>query len=178
MKLKQCSLCNKYTDAPYKLTEAQADGSAKSFYACPACAEARLGGSAIDLSRVSTAEELLDLILKAELPPRATPPCGCGLTEAEFDRDGRFGCAACYVHFSAKMTELVFPYHKAQDHVGKKPKAHWLDPVLSDPVAKQKLLKLRYAKALELEQYERAAEIKGELDELTSRTPPQTSAGQ
>ncbi len=73
----------------------------------------------------------------------------------------------CYSFFKKKMKELVFPYHGASRHAGKRPKANYVETLMCDPVEREKILKLRYAKALELEQYEKAAEIKKELDGLS-----------
>ena len=64
------------------------------------------------------------------------------------------------------MKDLVFPFHQARFHEGKKPKRHYIDSLMQDPVEKEKILKLRYAKALELENYEQAKIIKEQLAEL------------
>ena len=64
------------------------------------------------------------------------------------------------------MKEQVFPFHGACEHVGKRPKRSQEDKWMSDPVEKEKVLKLRLARAVEVEDYERAAELKKQLAEM------------
>jgi protein-arginine kinase activator protein McsA len=45
-----------------------------------------------------------------------------------------------------------------------------------DPEEKMKLLKLRYAKAIELEEYEKAAEVNKEIEQLLIQSPPSSSS--
>jgi protein-arginine kinase activator protein McsA len=69
------------------------------------------------------------------------------------------------------IDKVVCPYHKADHHVGKHPKHAVVKQTEKDPVEKMKLLKLQLAKAIELEEYERAAEINTEIKQLTASFP-------
>ena len=93
------------------------------------------------------------------------------MTLEEFNTHGRFGCADCYLHFEIIMEELVYPYHKAKAHVGKRPKRQLAEKLENDPVEKLKLLKLRYAKALELEEYEKLADLLKEIEDVKVLLP-------
>lgn len=179
MAIKKCFQCNKFTYTPYHVTEITKE-KVYTYDLCKKCGEhiTEVGNKEqkVDLSHIKTPEELLDFMaeglksLMSKEEPK--PPCpGCGLTIEEFDMKGRFGCSKCYEHFTERMEQLVFPYHKANQHVGKRLKKL---PTTIDE--KRKLLKLKMAKAIELEEYEKAAEIKIELDSLLD--PPPSSVDQ
>jgi protein arginine kinase activator len=180
MAIKQCFQCKKITYVPFHITDVLSDGSVHSYDICGKCGEnlspPKEKKETLDLSHITTPEQLLEFIAGQIKPTKSPgPPCPqCGLTPAEFDKTGKFGCPACYDHFTEKLTELVFPYHKADSHVGKIPKSY-LRQKAEDPVEKLKLLKLRMAQAIELEKYELAAEIKKELNELAPK--PEASSG-
>ena len=120
-----------------------------------------------DLSHIKTPEELLQFLeSSASKINDPVPPCKCGLTEAEFDKTGKFGCCQCYTHFMGKMESLVFPFHGAKKHIGKYPKKQTQEKWVSNDEEKLKLLKLQYAKALELEQYEKLTDLKQMINEI------------
>lgn len=184
MTIKKCFQCNKFTHTPIHVTEISKDKSVYTYDLCKKCGNKLMDAEKtekIDLSHIKTPEQLLDFMaagIQSMLPKEPPkPPCpGCGLTIEEFDTKGRFGCAKCYGHFTERMEQLVFPYHKANSHVGKIPKKYMSDLCNSSVEEKRKLLKLKMAKAIELEEYENAAQIKIELQAL--ETPPSSSEGQ
>lgn len=183
MKIKKCFFCKKITHTPIQITEIKDDGAVETIYSCQKCREAWWDDDtksmkpvptpppAVDVTHITTAEDLLAFIAGCSLKS-GKEPCGCGMTEREFDANGRFGCPACYTHFSEKVEQLVLPYHKGREHNGKRPTRGIIEALMADPVEKEKILKLRYAKALELEEYEKCAELKKELD-LLKPPPPQ-----
>lgn len=194
IELKKCFYCTKLKFCPVKLTEIKDDGTVANCDVCQKCADLHLEKKEaepkpkmqavvapdavikkknVDVSHIKTPQELLSFLMGTPSPgsPDAIPPCECGTTEAEFDQTGRFGCPKCYTHFEAKMSEQVFPFHGASEHVGKKPKRSREEMWMSDPVEKEKVLKLRLAKAVEVEDYERAAELKKQLAEMRPSEP-------
>jgi len=180
--LKKCFQCNKITYTPFHVTEIAKD---KTFYAydlCKLCGEDLMNiPQKTDLTHITTPEQLLNFISGSVLAGQKdkTLPCnGCGLTIDEFNVNGRFGCAACYTHFTEKMEKLVFPCHAANCHVGKFPKKQLEVFWNSTPEEKIKLLKIRLAKAVELEEYEKAAEIKVELEDVLSKIQPSSFVDQ
>jgi len=176
MMISQCFFCNKTTYTPYRITEIT-DGTVESYRMCKKCGDEFMSDFKkpepkkeveLDLSHIKTPEELLGFIQNMREGLDELPPCeGCGLTLKEFDKHGRFGCPKCYEHFEQRMEELVYPFHKAREHVGKRPKHQIEKEIEQDPVEKLKLLKLRYAKALELEEYEKCGDLKKQIDELS-----------
>lgn len=173
MKISKCFFCNKIRHLTYHITEIN-KGIAESYEMCKSCADAYLGNKetaskTLSLNDVETWEQLLNFIsdFGAEsVSPDTKPPCECGLTELEFETVGRFGCEKCYSHFKEKIEELVYPYHKANFHDGKKPKRYMKELLENDIVEKTKVLKLKLAKAIELEDFEKAKIIQHELSDL------------
>ena len=174
MALKKCFKCNKVSYAPYRVTEITKEKKINSYDLCKKCGDAivnidKKSEISIELSQVKTPEQLFDFICGVKQLKKKSdkPPCPqCGFTIEDFDKTGRFGCQTCYNHFTEKMEELVYPYHKANSHVGKMPKKYWADKCNSSVEEKTKLLKLQLAKAIELEEYEKASQIKLEIRQL------------
>jgi protein arginine kinase activator len=88
----------------------------------------------------------------------------CGVTWAEFRQSGLFGCANDYQTFEKDLTPLLQRAHEgATHHVGKVPTRRGGTGV---PMKRQvDLTKLRkeLAKAVEAEEYERAAKIRDQI---------------
>lgn len=182
MAIKKCFQCNKFTYTPIHVTEISKDKSVYTYDLCKKCGTPLMNiekTQKIDLSHIETPEQLLEFMSGINLAQKevSKPPCpGCGLTIETFDKNGRFGCAKCYEHFTERMEQLVFPYHKANSHVGKIPKKYIHDLCNSSIEEKIKLLKLQLAKAIELEEYEKATQFKTELENL--QNPPSFSEDQ
>lgn len=188
MPLKKCFICNKTTATPYSITDVTSDSKVLSYECCKACGDKLMSEALkshqtktekLDLTHLQTPEQLLEFItgMQKELESVLKPPCpNCGLTAIELDKHGRFGCPKCYEHFTEIMDQLVYPYHKAKEHVGKIPKNYVQRICESNVEEKVKFLKLKLAQAIELEKFEQAAEIKRELSALQG--PATSSEGQ
>lgn len=99
-----------------------------------------------------TAEEL------AELDQRECPVCG--ITFYEFRQHGRLGCPHDYTFFEDELEPLILNIHGKTEHTGKTPKKTRLS---AD--AQTRLIRLRrdMKDAIEVEDYERASEIRDEI---------------
>jgi protein arginine kinase activator len=113
---------------------------------------------------------------KDERPSKRPEPakrCGsCGLSFTEFRNKGLLGCADCYRHFEPALTPLLQRSHEGgATHLGKVPSraGEALD-------RQQRLSELRrqLAEAVELEKYEKAAELRDEIRTI-ERGPAETS---
>jgi protein arginine kinase activator len=174
--IEKCFFCDKVTYTPFHVTDIAKDGDVSSYAMCEKCGSEYLKDvyepnmkkpEKTDLSHIKTPEELLQFLTDAQKVYDPVPPCECGLTEKEFDRTGKFGCPKCYDHFDGKMESLVYPWHGAREHTGKIPRRQMQELWENDPVEKLKLLKLRYAKALELEEYEKLEGLQKEIDDIS-----------
>lgn len=84
----------------------------------------------------------------------------CGMTLAEFQKGGRFGCAEDYEAFREHIMPLIEKIHDTSQHVGKVPAR------AREDVRRQKLLRQLQAdlrRAVEREEYERAAELRDRI---------------
>jgi protein arginine kinase activator len=74
----------------------------------------------------SPANALLELLSSLSTPRARTHPArcqSCQMSFAEFKNRGRFGCPACYGHFTAQLKGLIPRIHAgAYRHRGKTPK--------------------------------------------------------
>lgn len=142
------------------------DNEVTTFHLCEECAiekglEPNLDAGAFPLtdllaqmgqSREETGEE----------PSRA---CGfCGLELEELKKIGRVGCSHCYVAFEAHLRGLLRRLHGSTQHIGKL----YLPP---DPTAAERRdrlenLRRRLERAVSLEDFERAAQIRDEIRSL------------
>lgn len=97
----------------------------------------------------------------------------CGSSLEDINKSGRLGCPGCYDSF---REELVPVLHRCQGenlvHIGKKP--HDYEKIIEakeeklDIKERIRLLKLKMAKAIEVENYEVAGVLKKKIEELSS----------
>lgn len=97
----------------------------------------------------------------------------CGLTYEDFKKIGRLGCGECYTAFKEALLPLLKRIHGSTQHCGKVPKK--LTKVAKAPKvsAKQKdeLQELReqLQKAIQIEEFEKAAEIRDKIREIEKK---------
>ena len=88
----------------------------------------------------------------------------CGLMFAAFRETGRLGCPHCYETFEAHLRRLLRRVHGGTKHVGK----IYLppDPTVSEIEKQMEALRRRLNRAVEAEDFERAAELRDEIRSL------------
>ena len=88
----------------------------------------------------------------------------CGLTFAAFRETGRLGCPHCYETFEAHLRRLLRRVHGGTKHVGKV----YLppDPTVSEIEKQMEGLRRRLNRAVEAEDFERAAELRDQIRSL------------
>jgi protein arginine kinase activator len=101
--------------------------------------------------------------------PESTDPSGtecsfCGLTFKDFRDTGRLGCPHCYQTFGTHLQKLLRRIHGGVRHVGKV----YLppDPSASDMEKRLEALRRKLHRAVETEDFERAAELRDEIRSL------------
>lgn len=87
----------------------------------------------------------------------------CGMTIDEFLKLGKLGCANCYTSFEEKLNPLIRRLQGSVEHNGKVP-----DRVARTASTNRKIEKLKELlnKAIEREEYEKAAELRDEIKSL------------
>jgi protein arginine kinase activator len=106
-----------------------------------------------------TAEEL------AQLDQQACPVCG--ITFHDFRSQGRLGCPHDYIAFEAQLGPLLMNIHGENEHVGKIPKHH---PQGSEKRTQLIRLRREMAAAVAEENYERAKELRDEIQRIENGT--------
>ncbi|NLY55805.1 MAG: hypothetical protein GX058_04760 [Firmicutes bacterium] len=96
------------------------------------------------------------------LVPDETSCTNCGLTYNRFRQSGRFGCARCYDAFDEELDQLLRRIQAGTLHKGKTPHQDAQVSKLSELERLQAELK----KAVEVEDYERAAELRDAIQAL------------
>jgi protein arginine kinase activator len=157
----KCDNCNK--TATVHLTEIK-HGKKIEKHLCEQCAAQNEG---LPVKSHTPINELLTNFVMAHsgLQKEVGHACeSCGITWAEFRQGGLFGCANDYQVFEKDLTPLLQRAHEgATHHVGKVPTRRGGSGV---PMKRQvDLTKLRkeLAKAVEAEDYERAAKLRDQI---------------
>ncbi len=158
----ECENCH---NAPAKvhMTEIVSDDEKRERHLCEECAE-KLGLTVKNYSIT----ELLAGIASGQLSqkggsvPDVTCP-SCGMTFADFQGAGRFGCAEDYEAFSELILPRLERFHDSTQHVGKSPRT-------GDGARTQagylRLLRTHLREAVSQEAYERAAKLRDEITKL------------
>ena len=85
----------------------------------------------------------------------------CGLSMNDFKRTGRLGCPHCYAHFDQHLRGLLRKLHGGTQHMGKV----YLppDPRATDRTARVASLRRSLSRAVESEDFERAAVLRDQI---------------
>lgn len=88
----------------------------------------------------------------------------CGTDLAEFRKVGRLGCSHCYVALERHLRTLLRRLHGGTQHVGKV----YLPPDPEEADLERRLMGLRrrLARAVDIEDFERAAELRDQIRSL------------
>ena len=88
----------------------------------------------------------------------------CGLSFGQFRETGRLGCPHCYQTFESNLRRLLRRIHGGVQHVGKV----YLppDPTASEMEKRLDGLQRKLHRAIETEDFERAAEVRDEIRSL------------
>lgn len=92
----------------------------------------------------------------------------CGLTFADFREAGRLGCPHCYTTFEGYLRGLLRRVHGSTQHVGKV----YLppDPAASDVEKQLEVLRHKLQRAVDTEDFERAAELRDRIRSMEPAT--------
>lgn len=155
----KCDVCQQ-GEASVFLTEI-VNGKMKKVNLCLTCSKAKEVNDPTGFGLV----EALGLAASSELEMTSvgTKCPVCGFSQNDFKKTGRFGCSHCYDVFGEQLAPMLKNMHKGTAHIGKK-------PVDFERQAEQsrKLQTLRddLHKAVEAEEYEKAADLRDQLRQL------------
>ncbi|MBX3744674.1 MAG: UvrB/UvrC motif-containing protein [Verrucomicrobiae bacterium] len=160
-----CSICQK-NEAKVHLTQI-VDDKMQKVDLCEACSKAK---GVTDPAGFSLADLLLGLGAAQDGGEnRPTPKAGelscpgCGLSQADFKKSGRFGCPQCYTTFAEGLPGMLKTMHKGLRHIGKVPQTH---RPKRDPADLLRQLNRRLEKAIQMENFEEAAQLRDQIRAL------------
>ena len=167
----KCSNCGE-REGVISLTHIE-EGEVRTGSLCAACAKAKGIETGSELAATPLGGFLA--ALGESLGPEAGPSegtedrCGsCGATLRDFRETGRVGCADCYRTFATPLRELLRRLHGSTHHTGMRYEdggpGPGTGPGASAPAARDRLRE-ELRRAIEAEQFERAAELRDQLRE-------------
>ncbi len=146
-----------------------ADGKLKKFVLCESCANEK-GITSPD--GLLMAEEILNPSVtagvEAEIFPvdSASECASCGFTLNDYQKVGRLGCPDCYSTFTREIEQRLPSLHKGAEHTGYVPEGLAERLAFSDEMS---ALQERLQAAVDEENYEEAAKVRDEIDQLKSQ---------
>jgi protein arginine kinase activator len=158
----QCDRCGK-NPAVIHLTQIE-NNEMSTFHLCDQCAAEKGLGTNATAETAPLTDFLAQMgkSLTASVPSSAAGACEfCGLTLNDFKRTGRLGCPHCYAQFDQHLRGLLRKLHGGTQHVGKV----YLppDPRESDRAARVAGLRRSLSRAVETEDFERAAALRDQI---------------
>ncbi len=158
----KCEACNK-RHATVHLTEI-ASGEKKEQHLCDECAH-NLNDQLIKMP--SPTDILTNLINQVvpEIGEMSKTSCpACGMSYLEFRSSGRLGCPMDYTAFKKGLVPLLEKMHGSAQHIGKVPSRAGKELVVKNEVLQ---LRKELDKAVEKEDYEKAAKIRDRIFEVS-----------
>ena len=164
-----CQHCQKNEATTHVKT--MINGDYAEYRLCPECAH-ELGYDSMFPDLSADFGGLLGSFLSAALPTRsgATHCKLCGSTMNDIKKTGKVGCSECYDTFFSELTPTIRSVHGNTEHIGKRPVIEY-ETIEDDKPEKQKGeslddLKAQLKKAIEDENFERAAELRDKIKEM------------
>ncbi len=156
--MKACDLCGK-GEGTMRVRQLDKDGRATEIMICGECARLR-GLGEVEKLKANVAEIITDLKTRIDEGDAKLICQTCGLSYADFKKQGRLGCAECYTSFHDQLLPLIRRIHDAVQHVGRTASGGRKQAQL-----KMNLQKLRDALsgAIQDEDYEKAAALRDQL---------------
>lgn len=159
-----CENCGS-TDAVVHLTQI-VNNEMSTHHLCEKCAAEKGLESAPDTANTPLIDVIAQMTQDTSRETQASDSeCSfCGLTFDGFRQTGRLGCPHCYETFSDHLPRLLRRIHGSTKHVGKV----YLppDPTASEMEKRLEGLRRKLERAVQSEDFERAAEIRDQIRAL------------
>ncbi|MEO0085452.1 MAG: UvrB/UvrC motif-containing protein [candidate division WOR-3 bacterium] len=158
MMKKKCDLCHK-NEASINARKTHPDDKVDELAVCAECAQ-KYGLAPAKPAKLGSAEVMAELKAGLKENDSGLVCSGCGMSLADFKRQGRLGCDACYIAFREELLPLIRRLHGATQHVGRTVKAGRKDAHVRLSCER---IRDALAAAIKNEDYERAAALRDEL---------------
>jgi protein arginine kinase activator len=164
-----CQFCKK-REATIHVTNVE-NNKVRAIHICPQCAEER-GFDELKKSNFAMTDfvaGLFDSAFAAAEKGASLDSCpNCGTSYSAFQEVGRLGCSQCYEFFQKQLIPLLRSIHGNTRHLGKIPQRYGRQVSLR---RKARDLQEQMELAIQLEQFERAAELRDEIRKLSDSEP-------
>lgn len=162
-----CQNCKKHEATTHVKT--MINGEYAEYRLCPECAHA-LGYDSMFHDFSADFGGLLSSFFSNALPAQsgASRCKSCGSTLSDIKRTGKVGCADCYDLFYSELLPTIRSIHGNTAHKGKRPDAieYTVEDAGSEKEDKKSSLKAELKKAIENEDFERAAQLRDQIREM------------
>ncbi|MCH2653434.1 uncharacterized protein METZ01_LOCUS32354 [marine metagenome] len=160
------NLCDNCGSKPATVNLTQIENNEMfSYHLCEDCAAQK----GLEATTEPPASPLPDFLAQIGDEPReeetSDSECSfCGLTFTSFRETGRLGCPHCYETFESHLRRLLRRVHGGTKHVGK----IYLpaDPTVSEIEKRMEALRRKLNRAVDAEDFERAAELRDKIRSL------------
>ena len=96
-----------------------------------------------------------------------SPKCSaCGLRYSQFKQTGLLGCSRCYESFAAQLEPLLKRIHGTSQHSGKRREPPAKNAAHPEAAKELQQLKEALRRAIQREEYEKAAQIRDQIRKL------------
>lgn len=166
-----CDICGK-KEATVHLTEIINDKVTK-LHLCEECAREKGEEMEGHFGLADLLAGLADLGVQPEEATAIKTKCpSCGFTFQDFRKIGRLGCPKCYDTFKDNLAPLLRQIHGSDRHIGKIPQVMVKRAAPKTAVKKTedlRELKMKLEKAIQLEEFEKAAKLRDEIREIEDK---------
>jgi protein arginine kinase activator len=163
-----CQDCGK-KEATVHLTQIVNDEKME-LHLCRECAEKRRFHTPFEGAPFPLAEFLASMLdqslIKKPSQVSDTKCPTCGMFFSDFSKTGRLGCGNCYATFRVQFNDLLRKIHGSTRHLGKVP--HMPGDVMK-PLRDQRKLQEELKKAIEEEDFEKAARLRDRIKALSNK---------
>ena len=170
----QCDICGK-KKATVHLTEI-VDEQMSEMHLCEECAREKSSQMEQQFGLADLLAGLADFGKQVKDSDKVVLKClNCGMGYDDFRKFGRLGCSKCYEAFKIHLSTLLKKIHWSNQHYGKAP--------LKIPEEEKKKmgnmqdLKNKLQEAIQMEDFEQAAEIRDKIRILEKKERSQDEAG-
>jgi len=161
----KCEICG-LKEAVIHVRQIQKD-LVRELHICEECAQEK-GLIREEESELPIANLLSGLLEGKDMPGagEALEACpSCGMKAAEFRKQGKLGCSECFKAFEKDLRAILSQMAARPRHTGKLPRALEGEPV---PGSESEELRNQLERAVEQEDYERAAELRDQIRKTES----------
>jgi protein arginine kinase activator len=154
---RRCDACGR-NPAEMTVEDVSKSGRSIELHLCRQCASDR--GLVVTTAEQPPVSVVLDERTEPSRDADALLVCThCGLSYAEFKKTLRLGCSECYTSFAERLNPTIRRIHGALRHTGRVPQSD------GDAPREFEIQRLRrtLSKAIEQEDYERAAAVRDEI---------------